>query len=134
MDCNKDGCNGNLVRAGKYYVCDTCCTDTVTQDEVIKIVAINRNVFVEKPNGKSIEIKDPEYMGFYPYKVINKTEWRSNYKLMGKNGNVIGALVVADYSKCDFITSYEPKYMAHIHNKDYVVTVSIKENEIKFHV
>ena len=132
MDCNKKNCNGSLVRVGKYYVCDTCCRDIITKDEVIKISAGSRNVFVDKPKGKSIEIKDPEFMGFYPYEVVNKTKWRTNYKLIGRNGSVIGALVIADYSKCNFIESNEPKYMAHLHHKDYVVTISIKEDEIIF--
>jgi len=133
MECPKNDCNGELIKVRKFYVCEACCSDTISFDEITKIAAEGRNVLQSKPKGKSIEITNPEYMGFYPYTLTSKTKWRENYQLKGKDGKAVGALVLADYTKCKFITSTEPKYMAHLRHKDYVITVSIQEDDIKFH-
>ena len=133
MNCPKRECNGELVKVRKYYVCDACCSDIITFDDAAKIAGECRNVLQNKPKGKSIELLDPEFIGFYPYEITQDTKWRKTYQLKGRDGQPVGALVVADYTKCDFIKSSEPKFMAHLKHEGYVITVTIQENDILFH-
>ncbi len=64
MNCPKDTCDGELIKVRKFYVCETCCSDTISFDEIIKIAAEGRNVLQDKPKGKSNEITNREYREF----------------------------------------------------------------------
>ena len=133
MDCTDKKCRGSLIKLKEYYVCDICCKDKVTFERVVEIVAAERNVLVEKPNGKSIQLKHPEFAGFYPYKIVRKSKYIKTYELSGKDGTKSGAIVVSDYSKSKSITYLGPKYLSHMVVKDYMVTNSVAENDIVFH-
>ena len=133
MECTDKECSGSLVKLKEYYVCNICCKDTVTFKEVIEIAAAERNVLVDKPKGKSIQLKHPEYAGFYPYEIIRKSTYIKTYKLFGIDGSKSGALVVSDYSKSKMITYSGPKYLSHMVVRDQIQTASVAIEDIIFH-
>jgi len=124
---------GTLIKLKDYYVCNICCDDIVSFDIIADIVAAERNVFSKKPKGKSIEITDPEFAGFYPYEKHKDSKYRTNYKLLGRDGKGAGSIMASDYTKSKLISYTGPKYLGYWRMKDYVETVSIAESDLTFH-
>lgn len=138
MKCNRVNCvltgePGTLIRVSDFYVCNKCCTDIYTLDEIERITAEDRNCFVDMPGGDSVHIRHPEHFGWYNYEIRKQTKWVNWYRLLGRDGDVVGSVVSYDYSECDFIKYNGPNVIAHMKVDDHTETFSIKPDEIDFY-
>lgn len=128
-------CGGDLIKVQSYYVCNKCCKDFISFDEVIQLTKQERGALSEKPKGSSIELLHPEMSGFYTFKISFETEWFTHYTLYGYDGIDKGGLKMEDYTKADFIIHYKGPYqtVTLIDSKGRVDTLSLTPEEIIFH-
>ena len=137
MKCTKPKCEtsdkpGTLVKVGKFYVCDKCCSDIFTQDEVDNMVSYEkRDFFIDKPKGSCMEITKLDYKGFYKYQKMESTKYRKIYRIIGKDETVLGQMIFMDYTKSKFIDC-KSSILIHIKNVDYVETGTLKSGEVIF--
>ena len=128
-------CGGELIKIRDYYVCDKCCKDSISFEEIVQLTKHERGALSEKPKGPSIELLHPEASGFYTYKISFETEWFTHYTLCGFEGKPKGELKMEDYTEADFILLYTGPHQVvnmRVPNGN-VETLSLKLEEIVFH-
>ena len=128
-------CGGKLIKIHDYYVCNKCCKDSISFDEIVQLTKRERGALSEKPKGPSIELLHPEASGFYTYKISFETDWFTHYTLYGFEGKTKGGLKMEDYTEADFIIHYNGPYQVvnMITSDRNVETLSLKLEEIVFH-
>ena len=134
MECNKKGCEGELIKLKRYYVCNKCCNDITSYEEISNLVKEKRGALSVKPKGKSLEILHPELNGYYTYDKIPTNEWRKKFTIYGKDNKLMGSIEIEDYTEASFIIHYNgPSCVVRTINKEINETISINPNEVIFY-